>query len=66
MILTRILAVVPFLGILIGAIFFGNDSRLVLGLPVLFAWLIAWIVLTSLIMAIIYFSDPTNRARDHT
>ena len=61
MILTRILAFVPFLGILIGAIFLGDDSSLILGLPVLFAWLIAWIVLTSIIMAIIYLCDPANR-----
>lgn len=63
MILTRILALVPFLGILVGAIFLGNDSGLVIGLPVLFAWLIAWIILTSIIMAIIYMIDPANRVR---
>jgi len=65
MILTRILALVPFLGILLGAIFLGNDSGLIIGLPVLFAWLIAWIILTSIIMAIIYACDPANRTHDH-
>ena len=65
MILTRILALVPFLGILVGAIFLGNDSGLIIGLPVLFAWLIAWIILTSVIMAIIYMLDPANRNAPH-
>jgi hypothetical protein len=58
---TRYLAVLPFLGILVGVIFLNRATPLVLGLPLLFAWLLLWIVLTSAIMAIIYLTDPANR-----
>jgi len=33
----------------------------VLGLPLLLAWMVLWIVLTSIIMGVIYLSDPGNR-----
>jgi hypothetical protein len=36
----------------------------VLGLPLLMAWLTLWILLTSAIMAVIYFADPANRRSD--
>jgi hypothetical protein len=39
-------------------------TPLVLGLPLLLAWLLLWIVLTSAIMAVIYYFDPANRAPD--
>ena len=58
---TKYLAVLPFLGILVGVIFLNRVTPLVLGLPLLFAWLLLWIVLTSAIMAIIYVTDPANR-----
>jgi hypothetical protein len=58
----RFLAALPFLGILVGAIFLNRVEPLVLGLPLLLAWLLMWIVLTSLIMAIVYLLDPANRA----
>jgi hypothetical protein len=39
-------------------------TPLVLGLPLVLAWLLLWIVLTSAIMAIIYVTDPVNRSPD--
>jgi len=30
-------------------------------LPFLLAWIVAWILLTSLIMALIYWLDPANQ-----
>ena len=36
-------------------------TPLVFGLPLLFAWLLLWIVLTSVIMLVIYRCDPANR-----
>jgi hypothetical protein len=33
----------------------------VLGMPLLLAWLVLWIVLTSVIMGVIYLGDPSNR-----
>ena len=54
----------PFLGILVGAVFFDRATPFVLGLPLLLAWLILWILLTSAIMALVYLTDPTNRETD--
>jgi hypothetical protein len=62
MFLIRFLALLPFIGILAGAPFLNRVTPLVFGLPLLFAWLLLWIVLTSLIMLAIYRCDPANRA----
>jgi hypothetical protein len=59
--LINALALLPFLGILVGAIFLNHVTPFVFGLPLLLAWLLAWIVLTSAIMAVIYWNDPANR-----
>lgn len=58
---TKYLAIVPFLGILVGVIFLNRVEPLILGLPLILAWLVLWILLTSAIMAIIYYFDPANR-----
>lgn len=55
-----ILALLPFLGFLVGAIFFNQVVPLVFGFPRLLAWIVLWIVLTSCIMSIIYYLDPQN------
>ena len=55
------LAVLPFLGILGGAFVFNRVTPLVLGLPVLLAWIVLWVLLTAAIMGFIYWCDPANR-----
>jgi Na+-transporting methylmalonyl-CoA/oxaloacetate decarboxylase gamma subunit len=63
----RLLAVLPFAGILLGIAFANHLEPLVLGMPFVLAWIVLWVVLTSVIMAIIYRFDPVNRAtEDHT
>jgi xanthosine utilization system XapX-like protein len=57
----RLLAVLPFIGILLGVPFVNRVEPLVLGMPLVLAWIVAWVVLSSIIMAIIYWLDPTNR-----
>ena len=57
----RWLAVVPFLALLVGPFFVNRVSPSVLDLPFLLAWIVAWILLTSAIMAVIYAADPANR-----
>ncbi len=57
----RWLAVLPFLGILAGTPFFNSVAPSVLGFPTILAWLVSWVVGTSIIMAIVYRSDPVNR-----
>jgi hypothetical protein len=63
MLLIRCLAVLPFIGILAGVPFVNRVAPLVLGLPLLFAWLLLWIVLTSVIMLVVYRCDPASRAQ---
>lgn len=62
--LIRLLAVLPFLGFLVGPIFFNQVTPLVIGLPALLAWLVLWVVLTSVCMGLVYLLDPRNR--DHS
>ena len=60
MIGVRWLAVLPFLGILVGTAFFNSVEPLVFGMPLVLAWIVGWVVLTSAIMALIHARDPVN------
>lgn len=57
----RWLAVLPFIGILIGPFFLNRVEPFILGLPLLLAWLVFCVVGTSAVMALIYWADPENR-----
>ena len=57
----RWLAALPFLGMLVGPFFLNRVEPYVLGLPLLLAWLVFCVVLTSAIMGVIYATDPENR-----
>ena len=57
----RILAALPFIGILLGVPFVNRVEPLVLGMPFVLAWIVLWVILISIIMGIIYRLDPTNR-----
>ncbi len=57
----RWLAVLPFLGILVGVPLLNRVEPMVLGMPLVLAWIVLWIVLTALVMTIIYRCDPANR-----
>jgi hypothetical protein len=59
--LLRVLAALPFIGMLLGVPFVNRVEPLVLGMPFVLAWIVMWVVLSSIIMAIIYRLDPTNR-----
>jgi hypothetical protein len=61
--MVRWLAVLPFLAMLVGPFFLNRVSPPVLGMPFLLAWLVGWILLTSAIMAVIFWLDPENRDR---
>jgi hypothetical protein len=62
MVNVRWLAILPFLGILIGVSFTNSVEPFVLGIPFVLAWIVGWVLLSSLIMGIIYFFDPINAA----
>ena len=58
----RWLALLPFLAILVGTPFLNRVTPLVLGFPLILAWLVFWVVATAAIMALVYRSDPANHA----
>ncbi|XUW92956.1 DUF3311 domain-containing protein [Burkholderia sp. M6-3] len=57
----RVLAALPFIGILLGVPFVNRVEPLVLGMPFVLGWIVAWVVLSSIIMAIVYRLDASNR-----
>ncbi len=56
-----LLAALPFLGLLGGIPFANRVTPFVLGLPFILFWIVLWVALTSVIMLVIYRSDPANR-----
>lgn len=58
--------VLPFLGILGGIPFANKVTPYVLGMPFILFWLVAWVILTSAIMAIVYRFDPEVREEERT
>ena len=62
----RFLAALPFLGILVGVAFVNRVEPLVLGMPLVLAWLVFCIVLSAVVMGIIYYFDPANFTADDT
>ncbi|RZF25524.1 DUF3311 domain-containing protein [Paraburkholderia sp. UYCP14C] len=59
--LLRVLAALPFIGILVGIAFVNRVEPIVLGMPFVLAWIVMWVVLSAIIMAIVYSLDPSNR-----
>jgi Protein of unknown function (DUF3311) len=59
-----LLAVLPFIGILVGTPFVNRVEPYVLGMPFILFWIVMWVVLSSIIMAIIYATDPANKEGD--
>jgi hypothetical protein len=57
----RWLAVLPFLALCVGMFFANRTTPFVLGMPFILFWTVLWVVLTSVIMAVIYKFDPANR-----
>ena len=59
--LIHVLAALPFFGLLVGVAFANRVEPFVLGMPFILFWIVLWVLLTSVIMAIVYKLDPTNR-----
>ncbi len=55
------LALLPFVAILGGVVFVNRVTPIVFGMPLVLAWIVLWILLTSAIMAVVYAFDPANR-----
>jgi hypothetical protein len=60
----RLLSLVPFLGMLAGAVFANRVEPMVFGLPFLLAWVVAWVFISVAVMAFVYRVDPDNRRAD--
>lgn len=58
----RLLAVLPFIGILLGVPFVNRVEPLILGMPLVLAWIVFWVVMSAVIMGLVYQLDPANRA----
>lgn len=59
--MVRVLAVLPFVAMLVGAFFVNRVTPTILGMPFLLAWFVAWILISAAIMAVIFRFDPANR-----
>ncbi len=60
----RWLALLPPLAVIVGPFFVNWVRPFVFGFPFLLAWLIAGVVLTSAVMAVIFYFDPENAMDD--
>ena len=60
MVNVRWLAVLPFVGILVGTAFVNRVEPLVFGMPFVLAWLVGWVIVGAIVMAIVYACDPAN------
>ena len=56
----RWLAMLPFLGILVGTAFVNQVEPLVFGLPFVLAWIVGWVIAGAALIAIVYALDPAN------
>jgi len=61
MVAVRWLGVVPFIAMLAGVTFFNQATPFVLGMPLLLAWMVGCVILTSVVMGVIYLCDPINQ-----
>ncbi|MGX2961186.1 DUF3311 domain-containing protein [Peribacillus sp. JNUCC 23] len=59
----HLLSLIPFIGML-GLPFVNKIEPYVLGMPFILFWAVMWVVLTSVIMAIIFKLDPNNKEGD--
>jgi xanthosine utilization system XapX-like protein len=62
----RWLAVLPFVGILVGTTFVNSVEPLVFGMPLVLAWIVGWVIVGALIMAVVYILDPVNALPDES
>ncbi len=61
--LQHVLAAIPFVGVLVGIFFANAVEPYVLGLPFAMFWVVMWVVLASVIMAIVYRLDQREKGR---
>lgn len=60
----RLLAFVPYIGMLGFIPVVNRVTPYVLGLPLMLFWMVMWVILTSVVMGIIYKFDPVIKKED--
>ncbi|WNB91727.1 DUF3311 domain-containing protein [Bacillus sp. NEB1478] len=60
-ILIKLLALIPFAGLLVGTYFANKVTPYLFGMPFLLAYCVIWVVITTVLMTIIYKLDPKNK-----
>jgi uncharacterized protein DUF3311 len=60
----RWLVVLPTLGMLGGVPFANRVRPYVFGMPLLLAWIVAWVIITSAVMALIFALDSAHGTYD--
>ena len=58
------LALVPYLGILVGIVFANRVTPYLFGFPFVLGWLVICVLATAAVMGVIYLADPANRPAD--
>lgn len=56
-----VLPALPFLALIVGMFFANRTEPYVLGMPFIMFWTVLWVVLTSVIMWIVFKTDPVNQ-----
>ncbi|HWI49406.1 MAG TPA: DUF3311 domain-containing protein [Rummeliibacillus sp.] len=60
----KLLLLIPFFGMCLCLPYANKVEPYVLGLPFLLFWIILWMILSSLLLAIVYKLDPENQGGD--
>lgn len=60
----KLLLWLPFVGMLLFLPLANRVEPYILGLPFLLFWIVAWMVLSSIILTVIYRFDPDNKGDD--
>lgn len=61
-VLRFVLAAIPWVAVLVVTPFVNSVEPFVFGMPFLLVWVVLCVIATSVCMAIIYVTDPRNRA----
>ncbi|WP_026567003.1 DUF3311 domain-containing protein [Bacillus sp. UNC41MFS5] len=62
--LHQLLAIIPFIGLLGGVPFVNKVTPYVFGMPFVLFYIVLWVVITSVIMAIVFKMDPANQEEE--
>jgi heme A synthase len=62
--LIKLLAFIPFAGLLGGTFFVNKVTPYLFGMPFLLGYCVLWVVFTTVLMTIIYKIDPKNKEGD--